>query len=78
MGWHGQQLKITVGLVAHCFRVQTNVTAFYIRFDLFSEARPIVFLTNQLFCFIDTEMAGQKVVMVPTDDFRLNDFWHKK
>ena len=78
MSWHEQQLKIIVGLVPHRFRAQANVVAFYIGFNVFSKAWPIVFLTNQLSCFIDIEMTYQRVVMVSADDFGLNNFRHKR
>ena len=78
MGWHGQQLNITVGLLSHHFRAQTHVTAFDIGLDIFSEARPIVFTTDKLFCFIDTKMAYQRVIVMFADELSSNNFRYKQ
>ena len=74
MSWHKKYLKITVMLVPYCFRAQINVATFYIGFDVFSETWPKVFSNNQLSCFIDTEIACQKVVVESADYFGSNNF----
>ena len=38
----------------------------------------IVFPADEFSCFINTKMACQKVVMVPTNELRLNDFGYKR
>lgn len=38
MGWHGQQLQVTIGLVPHRFQAQTHVITFDIGLDIFSKA----------------------------------------
>ena len=62
----------------HHFPTQIDVTALDIGLDIFSEARPIVFPTNKFSYFIDTKKVCQRVVMVPTNERRLNDFEYKR
>ena len=38
------------------FQSQTNVAAFEIGFNIFSEARPVVFSAYELFGFINTKV----------------------
>ena len=39
---------------------------------------PIVFLGNQLLCFIDSEMANQWIIMVPANQLGFDNLWHIK
>ncbi len=43
-----------------------------------AEGRPVVFLGNQLSCFIDSEIAGQWVIMVPANQLGPDNLWHIK
>ena len=61
-----------------CFRGQADVATLDIGLNIFFEARPIVFPTNELLSFIDTKMPNQWIVVVPTDELRLNDFRYKR
>ena len=46
--------------------------------NIFSKARPIVFLANELFGFINTKVPYQWIVMVPANKLYLNDFRYKR
>ena len=78
MNWYQQRLKITVRLMVYCFQTQTNIAAFDIAFNIFSEAWPIVFPVNDFPRFVDTKIACQRVVMIPTNELCLNDFRYKQ
>ena len=56
------------------FWCQTHVAALYIGFDVFSQTRLIVFPVDQLFGFIDSKMVYKRVIIVPTDKLRADDF----
>ena len=78
MSWYRQGLQIAIGLVFDCFWTQAYITAFDIGLNIFSEARPIVFPTDEVFGFIDTKMSCQRVIVMSTDDLCLNDFKYKR
>lgn len=42
--------------------------------DIFFQARPIAFLANELFHFIDSKMASKKVFIMPDDWLGMEDF----
>ena len=73
-----QGLQIIIGFMSDCFNSQTNVAAFDIGLNIFLEVRQIIFPAYKLFCFIDTKMACQKIVVMLTDKLRLNDFGYKR
>ena len=60
------------------FYGQTNVAAFDVGFNILSEARPVIFPADELSGFIDTKIACQRVVVVPTTKLYLNNFRHKR
>ena len=60
------------------FRGQTNVAAFDVGLNILFEAWLVVFPADKLFGFIDTKMACQKVVVVPANEFGLNNFRYKQ
>ncbi len=59
-----------------CFQSKTNVTACYVGFNIVAEGRSVVFSGNQLLYFVDSKMAGQWVIMVPTNQLGSDNFWH--
>ena len=59
MGWYGQGLQVTIGLMFDRFQGQTNVAALDIGLNIFFEARLIVFPTDELSGFIDTKVPCQ-------------------
>lgn len=56
------------------FWQQIDVIAFYISINLFFEAELIVFLINNLFCFINIKMFYKKIVIILIKKLYLNDF----
>ena len=76
MGWYRQRLKVIIEFMLDRLWSQTNITSFYIRFNVFFQAQPIVFPANQLFGFIDSKITCQKVIMMPTDQLKTDDFWY--
>ena len=77
MSWYRQGLQISIELLSDFFWVQAYVTAFDIDLNVFSEARPIVFLADEVFDFIDTKMSCQRVVIMSIDELYSNDFRYK-
>ena len=78
MGRYWQGLQVTIGLMSDRFRGQTNVAAFDVGLNILFEARPIIFPADELFGFIDTKMACQRVVVVPVNELGSNDFRYKR
>ena len=54
---------------------QTNVTSSDIALDVFSQARPIVFPANQLYCLVNAEISCKKIIMLPIYHLRADDLW---
>ena len=77
MSRYKQGLQVSIGLVSNCLWAQAYVIAFDIGFNVFSKARPIVFLADEVFGFIDIEMSCQRVVIVLTNELCLNNFKYK-
>ena len=77
MSWYRQRLQVSIGLVSDWLWAQAYVIAFDIGLNVFLEARPIVFPTDEVFGFIDTKMICQRVVVVSTDELHSNDFRYK-
>ncbi len=40
------------------------------------EGRLVVFLGNQLSCFVDSKMADQCIILVPANQLSPDDLWH--
>ena len=74
MGRYEQGLQVTIGFMSDRFQGQTNVAAFDVGLNILSEAWPIIFPADELPGFINTKMACQRVVVVPTKKLGLNDF----
>ena len=78
MSQYEQSLQVTIGLMSDCFQGQTNVAALDIGLNILFEARPIIFPADELLSFVDTEMACQRVVVVPANELCSNDFRYKR
>ena len=37
----------------------------------------MIFPADEILSFIDAKMSRQRIVIVPTDELYLNDFWYK-
>ena len=78
MGRYRQGLQVTIGLMSDRFQGQTNVAALDVGLNILSEARPIIFPTDELPGFVNTEMACQRVVVVPANELCSNDFRYER
>ena len=67
-------MYVTIGLVPDCFRGQTYIASPYIVVNVTAERWPIVLSGYELTCFLDTEMACQWIVMMPTNKLCPDDF----
>lgn len=74
MSLYGNQLRIAIWLILYCFQSHTNVTAFDISFNDFSQAQSIVFPANKLFAFINTKITYKEVILVPVNKLVENYF----
>ena len=63
-----------MGLVLDCFQGQTYVASPYIVLDITAERWLVVFLGYELICFLDTEVAYQRIVLMPTNKLCPNNF----
>ena len=64
--------------MSDCFRGQAYIASLHIVLDVTAERWPVVFSGYELTCFLDTKVACQRIVVMPTnklspDDFR--DVW---
>ena len=75
MSWYRQGLQVTIGLMSDCFQSQTNVTSSDIGLDIFFQAWPIVFLADQLFCFVNLKMLYKRIIVMTTYHLGMNGFW---
>ena len=57
-----------------CFRGQAYIASPYIVLDITVEHWPIVFLGYELTCFLDTKVACQRIVVMPTNKLCSDDF----
>ena len=57
-----------------CFRGQAYIASPYIVLDVTAERWPVVFLGYELTCFLDTKVACQQIVVMPTNKFCSDDF----
>ena len=57
-----------------CFRGQAYIASPYIVLDVTAERWPVVFSGYELTCFLDTEVACQRIVVVPTNKLCPDDF----
>ena len=73
MGWYWQGLPVTIGLMFAYFQSQTNVAAFDISFNIFSDVWPIIFPINELSSFIDAKVSYQRVVVVQVQTVALSN-----
>ena len=60
--------------MSDCFRGQAYVASLYIVLDVTAERWPVVFSGYELTCFLDTEMACQRIVVMPTNKLCPDDF----
>ena len=61
-------------LVSDCFRGQAYIVSPYIVLDIITERWPIVFSRYELTCFLDTKVACQWIVVMPTNKLCSDDF----
>ena len=57
-----------------CFRGQAYIASPYIVLDVTAERWPVIFLGYELMCFLDTKVACQRIVVMPTNKLCSNDF----
>ena len=58
-----------------CFRGQAYIASPYLVLDITAEHWPVVFSGYELTCFLDTEVAYQQIVVMPTNKLCSDDFW---
>ena len=59
MSQYQQKLQVAIRLVFDYLWIQVYITAFDITLNISSDARPIVFSANKIFCFINAKMIYQ-------------------
>ena len=57
-----------------CFRGQAYIASPYIVLDVTAERWPVVFSGYELTCFLDTKVACQRIVVMPTNKLYPDDF----
>ena len=57
-----------------CFQGQAYIASPYIVLDVTAERWSVVFLSYELTCFLDTEVACQQIVVMPINKLCLDDF----
>ena len=60
--------------MSDCFRGQAYIASLHIVLDVTAERWPVVFSGYKLTCFLDTEMACQRIVVMPTNKLCPDDF----
>ena len=75
MSRYKQGLQVTIKLISDRFQSQTNDTSIAIAPDVSSQAQLIVFLTNQLSCFVNNKMPCKRIIVVTTYHLGMNNFW---
>ena len=58
----------------YCFRGQAYIASPYIILDVTAERWPVVLLSYELTCFLDTKVICQRIVVMPTNKLCLDDF----
>ena len=74
MSQYKQGLQVSIRLVSDCLWTQAYITAFDIGLNVFSEAWPMVFVTNEVLGFINVKMSYQRVVVMSTDELCSDGF----
>lgn len=78
MGRHRQRLKVTVKLVSNGLQGQGYIASLYIILNIMAKYFPIILLGNKFFCFFDSKVAYQQILVVPTDELCPDDLWDIK
>ena len=60
--------------MSDCFRGQVYIASPYIVLDVTVEYWPVVFLGYELACFLNTKVAYQRIVVMPANKLRSDDF----
>lgn len=60
-------------LMFHCFQSTIDATALSIGLNICSQAWPMIFWANPLFGFINYKMTHKKVVVIPVNEFKMDD-----
>ena len=75
MSWYRQELQVTIGLIFDRLWSQTNVTSSDIAFDVSFQARPIIFLADQLSCLVNAKMSYKRMIVVMTYHLGTDGLW---
>ena len=60
--------------MSDCFRGQAYIASLHIVLDVTAERWPVVFSGYELTCFLDTEVACQRIVVMSTNKLCPDDF----